>query len=110
MRFHPRMLLCGLAALLMPSLHAQDLSPRAYVITPNHANVAVLTYSYITGGVDLNGAIPITGVTATGIFSGQCYRHPHILVRVSVSYVALLEGFCRLLVQITPQPSMSCRD
>src|SRR5215469_2035500 len=46
-------------------LSAQDLSPRAYVITPVHSNAVILTWSFYDGGLDLNGIIPITGATAT---------------------------------------------
>ena len=43
----------------------QDLAPRAYVITPLHSNVFTLTYSLYAGGFQFDGAIPITGATAT---------------------------------------------
>ncbi len=50
----------------MPTrLFAQDLSPRAYIITPVHANAVNLTYSYFDGGLNFNGTIPITGATGT---------------------------------------------
>ena len=42
----------------------QDLAPRAYVITPLHSNAITLTYSYYTGGLQFDGAVPITGATA----------------------------------------------
>jgi hypothetical protein len=41
-------------------LQAQDLVPRAYVITPVHANAVILTYSFCSGGLLFNNAIPIT--------------------------------------------------
>jgi hypothetical protein len=34
------------------------------VITPLHANAIALTYSYYTGGLQFDGAVPITGATA----------------------------------------------
>lgn len=46
-------------------LTAQDLAPRAYVITPEHSNAINLTWSYYNGGLNFNGAIPITGATGT---------------------------------------------
>jgi hypothetical protein len=49
----------------MRALHAQDLSPRAYLITPIHANAINLTYSFFDGGLNFNGTIPITGATGT---------------------------------------------
>ncbi len=40
-------------------LCAQDLAPRAYVITPRHANAVTVTWSYYNGGLDFNGTIPV---------------------------------------------------
>jgi len=77
MRLKFKLLVCGLTVWLAGRVWAQDLSPRAYVITPNHSNAVVLTYSYYNGGVDLNGAIPITGVTVTGVFSVPSFSYYH---------------------------------
>jgi len=62
------------SALLLP---AQDLSPRAYVITPMHSNAIVLTWSFYDGGVNLNGSIPITG--ATGRYHVPIFSYYHSL-------------------------------
>ena len=43
---------------------AQDLSPRAYVITPVGSNALVVGYSRLEGGVQFNGAVPITTAQA----------------------------------------------
>jgi hypothetical protein len=51
--------------LWLPALRAQDLSPRAYVITPLHANAVTLTWAYYNGGLDFNGAIPVKDATGT---------------------------------------------
>ena len=48
-------------------LSAQDLAPRAYVITPIHTNAVILTWGYYNGGINFGGSIPITG--ATGSYS-----------------------------------------
>jgi hypothetical protein len=56
-----------LAACLAIACHlgqAQDLSPRAYVITPIRTNALVLTNSYFNGGLLLEGAAPIADATA----------------------------------------------
>src|SRR5664279_2380051 len=42
---------------------AQDLAPRAYVITPLHANAVTLAYSYYDGSINYNGVLPATGAT-----------------------------------------------
>lgn len=44
-------------------LTAQDLVPRAYVITPIHTNAVVVTWSFYDGGLNLSGSIPITGAS-----------------------------------------------
>src|ERR1700720_1644029 len=40
--------------------HAQDLSPRAYIITPIHSNAIVLAYTFENGNVLLNPTLPIS--------------------------------------------------
>jgi hypothetical protein len=56
-------------------LKAQDLSPRAYVITALHSNAVTLTYSYYSGSVLFNGVAPITG--ATGTYSVPIFTYYH---------------------------------
>jgi len=61
--------LCGITVCFSGSLaanvgHAQDLAPRAYVITPIHSNAITLTYSYFDGSLVFEGTIPITGAQA----------------------------------------------
>src|ERR1019366_3234524 len=43
----------------LQSLSAQDLAPRAYTLTPLHANALTLTYGFYDGSLLLNGAIPV---------------------------------------------------
>jgi hypothetical protein len=54
-----------LVEMFLHSCWAQDLSPRAYLITPLHSNAINLTYSFYHGGLDFNGVIPVTGATGT---------------------------------------------
>jgi hypothetical protein len=64
-----RSLILGIAELCVASvLCAQDLAPRAYVITPLQANAITITYSYYRGNVLLDGTAPITGATASTAF------------------------------------------
>src|SRR5437899_929986 len=61
--------LCGITVCFSGSLaanvgHAQDLAPRAYVITPIHSNAITLTYSFFDGSLVFEGTIPITGAQA----------------------------------------------
>ena len=58
------LVLCCLAFCCANRAAAQDLSPRAYLITPVRTNVVVLNYSYLSGGLQFNGATPITGAEA----------------------------------------------
>jgi len=62
-------------ACLLQALAAQDLSPRAYVITPLHSNAVTLTYSFYDGSLFFNGALPITG--ATGTYSVPIFTYYH---------------------------------
>ncbi len=57
------------------SLLAQDLARRAYLITPVHSNAINLTYSFFTGGLSFNGALPISG--ATGTYSVPIFSYYH---------------------------------
>lgn len=54
-----------IAGCCLQSLCAQDLSPRAYVITPIHSNAVILSWSYFDGSIQLNGTVPVTGATGT---------------------------------------------
>jgi len=55
---------------------AQELNPRAYLITPVGTNVVNLGYSHLEGDLDLSGATPITDahasadLTALGLYRG----------------------------------------
>lgn len=66
------------AVIVLFSLHslmAQELAPRAYVITPLHANAITLTYSFYDGSIDYNGIVPIAG--ATGTYSVPIFSYYH---------------------------------
>lgn len=76
MRFLVRLLLWATIAVGTPhSLRAQDLAPRAYIITPVHANAVTLIWSFYDGGLDFNGTIPITG--ATGAYHVPVFSYYH---------------------------------
>jgi Putative MetA-pathway of phenol degradation len=63
-----------LVVILAPCGWGQDLSPRAYVITPLHSNAITLTYSFYDGNISLNG-LPISG--ATGTYSVPIFSYYH---------------------------------
>jgi Putative MetA-pathway of phenol degradation len=64
-----------LVGMFIHSCWAQDLAPRAYLITPLHSNAINLTYSFYTGGLNFNGVVPITGATGTYSVPIVSYYH-----------------------------------
>src|SRR5271155_4329686 len=48
-------------------LAAQELAPRAYVITPVHSNAITISWSFYDGGLNFNGTLPVSN--ATGIYN-----------------------------------------
>src|SRR5271156_695122 len=56
-------------------LAAQDLAPRAYVITPVHSNAVTITWSFFDGGVNFNGTVPVANATGTYYVPILTYYH-----------------------------------
>ena len=56
-------------------LAAQDLAPRAYVITPLHSNAVTITWSFYDGGLNFNGTVPISSATGMYYVSILSYYH-----------------------------------
>ncbi len=71
-------------------LSAQDLAPRAYVITPLHFNAVTLTYSFYDGSIDYNGSLPATGATGTYGVPILSYYHSFSFFGRSANVVASL--------------------
>jgi hypothetical protein len=57
------------------ALKAQDLAPRAYIITPIHSNAVTLATSFLSGNIVFDGTIPITDATAQANISVISYVH-----------------------------------
>lgn len=55
----------AVACLACSVCHAQDLAPRAYMITPLHSNAVTLTFSYFNGSILFNQAIPVTDASGS---------------------------------------------
>ena len=70
----PRLVIFGLY-LAANASYAQDLAPRAYVITPIHTNAVTLTYSFFDGSLLFEGTVPITGATARAHVAIFNYAH-----------------------------------
>jgi hypothetical protein len=58
-------------------LHAQDIVPRSYFITPVHSNAVILTYSFLDGGILFSDVLPITDATARIHVSVFSYYHSY---------------------------------
>lgn len=84
----------GLAAamvlLALRLLKAQDLAPRAYIISPLHSNAIILTYSFFDGSIDYNGIVPIGGATGTYSVPIISYYHSFSLFGRSANVVGSL--------------------
>jgi hypothetical protein len=55
--------------------YAQDLAPRAYIITPVGSNAVTLTYSFFAGNILLDGSLPITAATARSSVNVISFTH-----------------------------------
>jgi Putative MetA-pathway of phenol degradation len=76
-------LLCG-------SCRAQDLSPRAYIVTPIHSNAVILSYSFFDGEIVIGGGVPITGASAmVNVTTFSCF-HTFRLFGRSANFTAVL--------------------
>jgi hypothetical protein len=79
-----------LAGPFFPPSWAQELAPRAYLITPLHANAITLTWSFYSGSINFNGVLPVsdsTGKYSVPVFS---YYHSFSLFGRSANVVASL--------------------
>lgn len=65
MQLFKLMLPAAIAVSLVQLVRAQDLAPRAYVITPENYDALNLTYAFFTGSILFDGSAPITGATGT---------------------------------------------
>ena len=74
----------------LPVLCAQDLAPRAYIITPVHWNAITLSDAFNDGDILLEGAIPVTGGTGKGHIPALSLYHALGFFGRSASVVASL--------------------
>jgi hypothetical protein len=78
-----------LAKALTQSAFAQDLAPRAYVITPVHSNALTLSYGFYDGNLDF-GNIPIANARASASVPVLSFFHSMSLFGHTASLVASL--------------------
>ena len=92
-------------------LSAQDLAPRAYVITPLHSNAITLTYAFYDGGLLLPGAIPITGATGRYSVPIISYYHSFNMFGHSANITASLPyAFGHFQADVLGEPSQIYRS
>jgi hypothetical protein len=68
-------MVCSVGSLAADVCYAQDLAPRAYIITPVHSNAITMTYSFFDGSLLFEGTIPLTGASARVSVSIFNYTH-----------------------------------
>ena len=84
----------------------QDLTPRAYVVTPIHTNAVILTYSYFKGGVLFDPTIPVTDVQSEANLSALSIFHTFSFFGRSASFTATLPySVARLRGMVTGAPT-----
>ncbi|HEY6971764.1 MAG TPA: transporter [Candidatus Angelobacter sp.] len=69
---------------------AQDLSPRAYLITPVHSNAVTVIYSFSSGNLIFDSAVPITDATATANVMIVSFAHSLRFFGRSANFLAVL--------------------
>ena len=74
----------------LPPLCAQDLAPRAYVVTPVHWNAITLSDAFNDGDILLEGAAPVTGGTGKGHVPALSLYHASSVFGRSANVVASL--------------------
>jgi hypothetical protein len=79
-----------LAVGTLPPLNAQDLAPRAYIITPVSSNAITLTGAIYDGSININGILPISDATGTFGVPILSYYHSFGIVGRSANFVATL--------------------
>jgi len=80
----------ALAVCALPTLFAQDLAPRAYVVTPTRTNAVTVAWSFYDGNIDFNGALPISGATGKYNIPIVSFYHSFGLFGRSANVVASL--------------------
>jgi Putative MetA-pathway of phenol degradation len=71
-------------------LGAQDLTPRAYVITPLHSNAVTIAWSFYDGSINFNGALPVSDATGRYSVPILSYYHSFDIFGRSANVVASL--------------------
>src|SRR5271168_2751158 len=71
-------------------LSAQDLRPRAYVITPEHSNAIILGYAFNDGSIFFGTVLPITNASGQYSVPNLTYYHSLSFFKRSANITATL--------------------
>ena len=71
-------------------LNAQDLRPRAYVITPMHWNAVILGYAFSDGSIFFGSVLPITNASGRYSVPNISYYHAFSFFGRSANFTATL--------------------
>jgi hypothetical protein len=69
---------------------AQELAPRAYVITPSQVNVVTVTWSFYDGSINYNGSLPVSDAVGSYQVPSLTYYRSFSLFGRSANAVASL--------------------
>ena len=86
----PLSLLLFVLLITPAAMHAQDLAPRAYIITPIHSNALTISYGFYSGNLNFDGSVPITDATARASIPVVSYFHSMNFFGRSANFVASL--------------------
>jgi len=78
------------SGIFIHACRAQDLAPRAYLITPLRSNAMTVAWSFFDGSINYNGVIPISDATGTYNIPTLSYYHSFGLFGRSANVVASL--------------------
>src|SRR5664279_2717625 len=91
MRYFYKVVLSAAMALGWPQmLSAQDLRPRAYVITPIHSNAVILGYAFNDGSIFFGTVLPITNASGRYSVPNISYYHSLSFFKRSANFTATL--------------------
>ena len=91
-------------------LIAQDLAPRAYIITPIHSNALTLAYTFNSGNLIFDGETPISDARANVGVSVFNFHGTVMGNETNVYRSGLLASAFRFSVNLKGGPAMDLRD
>jgi hypothetical protein len=90
MQIHLKVALALLPLASWHVLNAQDLRPRAYVITPMHWNAVILGYAFNDGSIFFGSVLPITNASGRYSVPNISYYHAFSFFGRSANFTATL--------------------